>query len=186
MATLPMPVGTGPGTGQPASGGGGVGPSTFQNIYYQRATATDRPCYVCLRPTAVVLWRAEDFFYVCERHLSDPSFATLIPPPGSGPSDEDIKKVIADHHAREERKKLAQKDGQPKVKDEKEKGKEGKDSKGEEKKSSRQSSPPLSIPNSNPPTHKKYTLHRHIFDMRRAEVKKRALGQQAKEMTKGE
>lgn len=35
---------------------------------------TERPCYVCNRPTTTVLAtiKAEDFIYTCESHLSDP------------------------------------------------------------------------------------------------------------------
>ncbi|RSH87869.1 uncharacterized protein EHS24_000387 [Apiotrichum porosum] len=184
--------------------------TTLQNVYYERKVGTARPCYVCRRPTQTVLatLKSEDFVYTCDSHLSDP--ATLIAP--TGPSADDIRKVIADYSARETRR-TALKDEAEKNKDE-DKDKKPEEKKGlvgglissvsssisslamgdtEEKKDSKPSSPaPASpgsptttgIPSVPAQTHKKYTLHRTFFENRRAELRRREQTARAKEVSK--
>ncbi|CAO1629092.1 unnamed protein product [Sympodiomycopsis kandeliae] len=57
--------------------------STLSNHYIRRLTSTQKACFICSRPTPVVLVsvkaQAEDFFYICANHLNDRNFATLIP-----------------------------------------------------------------------------------------------------------
>lgn len=53
----------------------------FPNIYHLRRVAetSSRACTVCYKPTSAVLVSEDgkaDFFYICDAHLSDPSFAT--------------------------------------------------------------------------------------------------------------
>ncbi|KDN52649.1 DUF1742-domain-containing protein [Tilletiaria anomala UBC 951] len=52
------------------------------NHYIHRLAGTAKPCLVCYRPSPHVLVSqslpAEDFFYVCESHLSDRHFASQI------------------------------------------------------------------------------------------------------------
>ncbi|ORX39579.1 VPS4-associated protein 1 [Kockovaella imperatae] len=171
----------------------------LQNIYYERKVATARPCYICKRPTETVLatLKTEDFLYTCDGHLSDPGFASPIAPPpsNSGPSPEDIRKVIADYHAREAKK------ASPTEKDAKESPQGSKnDTEGKDKSKSvnpgAEKSPAHSVDLSNmsnlpvstaspPSTHRKYALHRQIFDMRRAEIKRKEQGVKAKEVSKG-
>jgi hypothetical protein len=104
--------------------------------------------------------------------------ATLISPPPaptpSGPSQEEIKKVIADYKAREEKKgaKSDEKDNDKKEDKEKEIPK-----------------PTSPIPSSPAPTpaasHRKFALHRQIFEMRRDDIKRKEQGVKAREVGKG-
>jgi hypothetical protein len=106
--------------------------------------------------------------------------ATLIAPPApptpTGPSQEDIRKVIAEHKAREEKKASASKT----------------DDKDKEKEKEKPSSPiPPSSPSPAPaptatPSHRKFALHRQIFDMRREDIKRKEQGVKAREVGKGE
>ena len=116
---------------------------------------------------------------------ADPSASPIAPPPTpSGPSEDEIKKVISDYHAKEAKKKdSAGEDKKGGKEEEKEKEKEG----------GRKASPPLSIPGIPPAGspgpaagHKKYALHRQIFDMRRAEIKRKEQGVKAREVGRGE
>ncbi|EAL19441.1 hypothetical protein CNBH0130 [Cryptococcus deneoformans B-3501A] len=166
-------------------------PGPLQNIYYERKVATEKPCYICRRPTTTVLatLKMEDWLYACDGHLSD--LASLIPPPTPAsptpakPSPEDIRKVVAEYQAREagRSKSAAGKDkegeGGPKDQD---KGKE----KGRESPKSPASPAPASTPTPAPtPTHRKFALHRAIFDMRRNELKRREMGVKAREVGRG-
>ncbi|AFR97261.2 hypothetical protein C343_05406 [Cryptococcus neoformans C23] len=164
----------------------------LQNIYYERKVATEKPCYICHRPTVTVLatLKMEDWLYTCDGHLSDPGFASLIPPTTASPtpvrpSSEDIRKVVAEYKAREAEKSKSAggKDkggeGGSKVQD------KGKD-KGKESPKSPASPAPASTPTPTPtPTHRKFALHRAIFDMRRNELKRREMGVKAREVGKG-
>lgn len=153
----------------------------------------------------------EDCEFERQQIPTDPS-ATLIAP--TGPSADDIRKVIADYSARETRR-TALKDEAEKNKDE-DKDKKPEEKKGlvgglissvsssisslamgdtEEKKDSKPSSPaPASpgsptttgIPSVPAQTHKKYTLHRTFFENRRAELRRREQTARAKEVSKGE
>lgn len=53
----------------------------FKDIYHLRhvAEAASKACAICYKPTSAVLVSSDgkaDFFYVCEAHLKDSSFAT--------------------------------------------------------------------------------------------------------------
>jgi hypothetical protein len=106
--------------------------------------------------------------------------ATLISSPPaptpSGPSQEEIQKVIADYKAREEKK-----GAKP---DEKEKDKNKKEDK--EKEIPKPASPIPSSPGPAPAaSHGKFALHRQIFEMRRDDIKRKEQGVKAREVGKG-
>ncbi|KAK4683779.1 hypothetical protein P7C73_g6447, partial [Tremellales sp. Uapishka_1] len=156
----------------------------LQNIYYERKTGSARPCYICRRPTQTVLstLKTEDFVYTCDGHLTDPGFATLIPIPvpaqSPGPSSEDIRKVVSDYEAR---KTKATADGN-----------KNKDEKSDKEKEKPAKPAPIPVPVASPvpalaptPSHRKFALHRSIFDMRKAEIRRREQGVKAKEVSKG-
>jgi hypothetical protein len=107
------------------------------------------------------------------------SSATLISPPPaptpSGPSQEEIKKVIADYKAREEKKGAKS--------DEKEKDKDKKEDK--EKEKPKPASPIPSSPAPPSASHRKFALHRQIFEMRRDDIKRKEQGVKAREVGKG-
>lgn len=178
---------------------------------------TERPCYICKRPTSTVLStiKTEDFLYTCDGHLTDPWVdlvrssvandpaactstyavvstyaltrlsATLIPPTSTGPSPEDIKKVIADYHVREAKKAEAAKE-KDKDNDKAKEADKGKDEKKDPKEKTTGPSVSPSIPVASPPaSHRKFALHRQVFDMRRNEMKRREQTVKAKEMGKG-
>lgn len=54
----------------------------LSNHYIRRLTSSPKACFVCSRPSSVVLVShtagASDFFYVCVSHLADRHFATKI------------------------------------------------------------------------------------------------------------
>lgn len=54
----------------------------LSNHYIRRLTSSPKACFVCSRPSPVVLVSntagAHDFFYVCATHLGDRNFATKI------------------------------------------------------------------------------------------------------------
>ncbi|KAH9180014.1 VPS4-associated protein 1 [Lactarius sanguifluus] len=152
---------------------------SFQNIYFKRATATSRACYVCYKPTATCLatTNAVDFIYTCDAHLSDPGFATEIVDPNAPKeavvSKEEIARVKAEWEAKEEARKK-------------------KDNKGK-KSSDKSPSPSSSVPGSLPPipaasssgttlTHKRYSLHRDFYAMRQAEHRQRRQAKQMQEL----
>lgn len=107
--------------------------------------------------------------------------ASLIPPPTpAGPSAEDIKKVVAEHAAKEAKKEAKAKDGKD--------GEKGKDDNGKDKVSPIPVPSPVaavSAPSTPVPQHRKFALHRQIFDMRKAELKRKEQGVKAKEVSKG-
>ncbi|KAK1924588.1 VPS4-associated protein 1 [Papiliotrema laurentii] len=162
--------------------------SAFQNVYYERKVATPRPCYICKRPTPTVLStiKTEDFLYTCDSHLLDPGFATLIPPTQTGPSAEDIQKVIADYHVREARKAEAAKGKNDEGKEEKNDAKDTKDPKKASDKGDTNPASPSAAPTSPAlATHRKFALHRQIFEMRQHEIRKKEQGVKAREVGKG-
>ena len=120
------------------------------------------------------------------------SASPISPPstPAPGPSADDIKKVIADYQAREARKGEKGKDKDGEKKDDKSKsGESDKDKDKDKKKKTDGAVSPPSIPLTTPSpaaTHRKFALHRQIFDMRRADLKRKTQGVQAKEVSKGE
>ncbi|WVQ79621.1 hypothetical protein IAT38_001721 [Cryptococcus sp. DSM 104549] len=160
-------------------------PTPLQNVYYERKTGTPRPCYVCNRPTQTVLAtiKTEDFLYTCDGHLSDPASPIAAPAPPPGPSAEDIRKVVADYNAREARKK---KGAEKKDDKDKDKDKDGKDGK---KDSAKSPSPaPASVPVATTPpapTHRKFALHRQMFEMRKNELKRKDMQSKAREVGRG-
>ncbi|KZT12880.1 DUF1742-domain-containing protein [Laetiporus sulphureus 93-53] len=175
---------------------------SFTNLYYKRAVATARPCYVCHKPTTTVLATIQtvDFIYVCDTHLSDPGFASQVADAsdglgGSGAkaglSPEEIAKVKREW---EERQKKKQEKEKEKEKGTDKDGKAGQDTDEGEKKGKEGSKSPTSVPGSlssgsttpsTPavkPSHQRYTLHRDIFAMRLAEHRKRKQAAQAREL----
>ncbi|WVR04923.1 hypothetical protein IAU60_001935 [Kwoniella sp. DSM 27419] len=164
--------------------------ATLQNVYYERKTGTPRPCYICHRPTQTVLatLTTDDFVYTCEGHLSDPAspIAPVIPPVAT-PSPEDIKRVVSEYQAREARKKGKEDDkggGSKKGGSEDGGSKEGKGS-ASPAPTPTPTAAATSPPSAAAPTHKKYQLHRHIFEMRRAEQRKKEQGVKAREVSRG-
>jgi len=114
------------------------------------------------------------------------SASQINPPPVvTGPTPEDIRKVVAEHQAKESRKSKNTDTEKDKDKD------KDKDKKKEDKESPKPkpTSPALvpAIPTSPPvASHRKFALHRQVFDMRKAEIKRREQGVKAKEVSKGE
>lgn len=116
----------------------GPPPVRLSNHYTRRLTSSPKSCFVCSRPSPIVLVSnsaaAEDFFYVCASHLTDRHFATLIQKDSAATgasggvrlpekvAQEDIDKVKREWEERQKAKK---------EKKEKEKvdGKDDKDSK---------------------------------------------------------
>ncbi|KZS98095.1 DUF1742-domain-containing protein [Sistotremastrum niveocremeum HHB9708] len=153
----------------------------LQNIYYKRAVATPRLCYMCNRETSTVLatLNTTDFLYTCDTHLTDYGFATLLDPPAepSKPaiSQAEIDKAKKEWEERQERKKAKEKEK------EKEKSDDKKDDKDKEDKpkSPSPASPPPAAPTR---THQRYSLHRDVFAMRVAEQKRRRQTKAVKEV----
>ncbi|KAH9843955.1 DUF1742-domain-containing protein [Rhodofomes roseus] len=166
---------------------------SFQNIYYKRAVATARPCYVCRKPSTTVLATIQtvDFLYTCDTHLSDPGFASQVGQASDGVgaggakmglSPDEIAKVKQEW---EERQKKHEKDTKEKDKD----GDEG-DKKSESAGDKGSQSPPKATGSASStvasppmkPSHERYALHRDIFALRLAEHRKRRQAAQAKEL----
>ncbi|BGP38990.1 hypothetical protein JCM10450v2_002946 [Rhodotorula kratochvilovae] len=83
-AALPSPPSSAPSPGPPA-------PPKLVNLYYKRAVATSKSCFVCHRETTCCLATegVTDFLYVCPSHLLDPGFARPAPSstaPSAAPS----------------------------------------------------------------------------------------------------
>ncbi|KAI0254245.1 VPS4-associated protein 1 [Lactifluus subvellereus] len=173
---------------------------SFQNVYYKRATATPRACYVCSKPTTTCLATANavDFIYTCEAHLSDTGFATEIVDPNAPKevvSQEEIARIKAEWEAKEARKKdkaeaaakgASGSGGPNSTGGEGKKEEEGKDN-------NTAKSPSPSVPgalhspsaaSSAPatPTHKRYSLHRDFYAMRQAEHRRRRKAKQTQEL----
>ncbi|KAI6122761.1 VPS4-associated protein 1 [Pisolithus croceorrhizus] len=165
---------------------------SLQNLYYKRTAATAKACYVCYKPTTIVLATIDttDFLYTCLVHLTDPGFATRI-------KDDDNDKKVGVNAEEIARVKQEWEDKQKK-KREKEKGKDDGDkadrpAKGENDKERAQqkaSEEPsdkkpeaagVGQPTTSPkPMHERYVLHRRIFDIRLAEHRRRRQAAQAK------
>ncbi|KZT63000.1 DUF1742-domain-containing protein, partial [Calocera cornea HHB12733] len=164
---------------------------SFQNLYYQRVVATPRPCAVCLRPTTIVLSTMGnvDFIYTCERHLTDPGFASKLPDAGASPVpttpkppvDEELVKKVAEEWEEKQRRK---KEKEEKDKKDKEVDKKDEKDKRKDKKESAPKSPPLPVTPSAPatPTHNRYVLHRSLFASRQLEHRKRRQLKEAREI----
>lgn len=124
--------------------------------------------------------------------MGEDSSATLIPEPpaATGPSKEDIAKVIQEHKKKEADR--ADKAKQTEKQDAEEKGKgDSKDSEESKPKPASSPSPPstIHIPESSAPTpskHRRFALHRGIFSMRERDVRSREHVAKAKEVGKGE
>jgi len=171
---------------------------SFTNLYYKRTTGTPKACYICYKPTTIVLAtiNTTDFLYTCDTHLTDPGFANQVGESTdgaegaqkSGLSPEEIAKVKQEWEDQQKRKKekeeakKKEKDDKEKADKEKEEGKDT-DSKGIEKKTSKVPggwSPPSATVSSPTPTHQRFTLHRDIFALRLSEHRKRRQVAQAK------
>jgi len=52
----------------------------FKNRYHLRHTAQEKPCYICMKGTRVVLITpdSKDWFYACKGHLTDRNFASPV------------------------------------------------------------------------------------------------------------
>ncbi|EJD00894.1 DUF1742-domain-containing protein [Fomitiporia mediterranea MF3/22] len=171
---------------------------SFANLYYKRAAATEKACFICSRPTTTVLATKDsvDFFYACDGHLKDHGFASLAGESGDGVtgarklglSDEEIQKV-KEEYERKQQKKEKEKEKKDKA-DDKDKAEEGKEkAKETEKTKSKDISPspglaPSQSSGTSTPagTHQRYTLHREIFAMRLGIHRKRRQTAQAKEV----
>ncbi|KAI0002951.1 VPS4-associated protein 1 [Russula compacta] len=172
---------------------------SFQNVYYKRATATSRACYVCSKPTTICLSTANavDFIYTCDAHLSDTGFATeLVDPAAAAPkeeavSKEEIARIKAEWEAKEARKKDKDKAKETNKSGGKDTGGEG-EKEGVKKNGTKSPSPrtPSSPPSHSPvassgaatPTHKRYSLHRDFYAMRQAEHRRRRQTKQIQEL----
>ncbi|KAF9647044.1 DUF1742-domain-containing protein [Thelephora ganbajun] len=163
---------------------------SFTNLYYKRIAGTPRPCFVCYRPTPIVLATAQtvDFLYTCESHLKDPGFASRIaddPPPKPALSVEEIAQVKTDWEERRKRKteKAKEKEGEKGKGDDKDGGKPKDDSsKDKTTKTPPKVTPPAPAPTPQQPSHEKYALHRDVFALRTAEHRRRKQTAQAKEL----
>ncbi|KAJ7638529.1 DUF1742-domain-containing protein [Roridomyces roridus] len=157
--------------------------SSFSNLYFKRTAATPRPCWICHKPTTVVLstLKNEDFIYSCATHLTDPGFATphVDEAAKAAPSQEDVGKAIAEWEDRQKRKQEKEKE---KEKDaEKEKEKEKLKDEGKSKEASNPDLPGTFTPKSPvQPTHERFVLHRDVFSMRKDEHRKKKNASQAK------
>ncbi|THH08187.1 hypothetical protein EW146_g9080 [Bondarzewia mesenterica] len=179
--------------------------TAFANVYYKRATATPKACWVCYKPTTTVLATANttDFIYACDTHLTDPTFASQIGESGDafgpgganklGLSAEEIAKVKEEW---EERQRLKKEKARAKEKDKDgvnagdvgEKKDEGKgkdkdvhkDSASSSSTTPKSPSPPLTAKPT--PTHQRYSLHRDFFAMRLAEHRRRRQTKQLQEL----
>ncbi|KAH9978091.1 AAA-ATPase Vps4-associated protein 1-domain-containing protein [Lactifluus volemus] len=151
---------------------------SFQNVYYKRATATPRACYVCSKPstTCLATINAVDFIYTCDSHLSDTSFATEIILDSNASkkdttvSPEEIARIKAEWEAKEARKKKKDKD--------KERTRRlPQQMVGVARHPWHPSSPSVTTP-----TYKRYSLHRDFYAMRQAEHRRRKKAKQTQEL----
>ncbi|KAI9429513.1 DUF1742-domain-containing protein [Lactarius indigo] len=172
---------------------------SFQNVYFRRATATPRACYVCSKPSATCLatTNAVDFVYTCDAHLSDPGFATEIVDPNAPKeavvSKEEIARVKAEWEAKEEARKKKVNKGKAPSGDKGGEAAEGGAKDDDDKKKGSDKSPSPSVPGSLPstpvasssgttPSHKRYSLHRDFYAMRQAEHRRRRQAKQMQEL----
>ncbi|KAI9466712.1 DUF1742-domain-containing protein [Lactarius psammicola] len=178
---------------------------SFQNIYFKRATATSRACYVCSKPTTICLatTNAVDFIYTCDAHLADPGFATEIVDPNAPKevvvSKEEIARVKAEWETKEEARKKKDNEAKAATGDkgggaaEGGAGEKKSDDDDKKKSSDKSPSPSSPVPGSLPspsaasksgatPTHKRYSLHRDFYAMRQAEHRRRRQTKQMNEL----
>ncbi|KAL1741085.1 AAA-ATPase Vps4-associated protein 1-domain-containing protein [Schizophyllum fasciatum] len=150
---------------------------SFDNVYYKRAVATAKGCYVCYKPTTTVLAtiNTTDFLYTCPAHLTDTNFATKLSDtpstPKSAVSAEEIARVKAEYEEKQKRKQ--EKDAKVKESDK------------PAAESTNTPAPPGGLPSPPAPAtpaHQRYALHRDFFSMRQAEHRKRRQAAQAKEL----
>lgn len=133
---------------------------------------------MCYRDTTTVLWNPQDWLYICDAHLTDPGFATLVGEPAPQPaagvklSEDELKKIKDEWEAKEKKRK-----------EKEEASKKTTDATTVASTSTSSTSTPVAAPVVTPaapaPTHQKYTLHRHIFTMRLNDLKKRRQTSQA-------
>lgn len=126
------------------------------------------------------------------------SASPIAPPPTPpGPSADDIRKVISDYEARQAKKAAAGTAAGGDSKGKEADGKEDKSAK-DAKDGNKASSSPSRIPSSTPAsppaaatpaaapaTHRKFALHRQIWEMRRQEMKRKEMSSKAKEVGRG-
>ncbi|KAH8102813.1 DUF1742-domain-containing protein [Phellopilus nigrolimitatus] len=178
---------------------------SFTNLYYKRAAATQKSCFVCSRPTATVLATKDsvDFFYACDGHLKDPGFASAVGEGADGAggvrkpvlSEDEIQRVKEEYEEKQRRRKEKEKEKEKAKEAEKEKEKEAEKegtaaSKSGAKDEQQAKTPSASLPSrSQSPsapapasTHQRFALHREIFAMRRDVHRKRRQAAQAKEV----
>ncbi|KAG6328808.1 hypothetical protein ID866_10282 [Astraeus odoratus] len=168
---------------------------SLQNLYYKRTAATAKACYICYKPTTIVLATIDttDFLYTCAIHLTDPGFATRVKDEVDtkvGASAEEIAKIKQEWEDKQRKKREKEKEKE-KEKEEREKAdKEKEDTKEKEKAadgevdkskkpegSATASGQPAPSPK---PTHERYVLHRDIFSIRVAEQRRRRQNAQVK------
>ncbi|ODQ65603.1 DUF1742-domain-containing protein [Nadsonia fulvescens var. elongata DSM 6958] len=114
--------------------------SQFKNLYHLRkvAESSAKACFVCYKPSSTVLVASDgksDFFYVCQSHLADPSFAQVPDKPAKPPQTVDkealdkeieiLKKRWAEKQTKNDNSN--EKDEKETTKDEKEKTKDDKE-----------------------------------------------------------
>lgn len=129
----------------------------YEAYTWTQTTATAKACYVCSRPTTIVLAtiNTTDFLYTCPGHLSDQGFASLVrdnPSPNTTLTPEEIKKVKEEWEEKQKKK----------VEKEKQKEKEEKDKKTDDN-TIKPVTPSRPGPATSTPTHERYILHRDFF-----------------------
>ncbi|TFK29218.1 DUF1742-domain-containing protein [Coprinopsis marcescibilis] len=166
---------------------------SFANIYYKRAVATPKACYVCYRPTTTVLATINtlDFLYTCPSHLTDTNFASRIPDentakPGPSVSPEEIDKIKKEWEEKQKMKEEKEKEKAKNAEKDKEKEKSKADDGGESSKAGSKSAlPEATSPGATTPAkpvHERYSLHRDFYAMRQSEHRKRRQAAQAREL----
>ncbi|KAL5488304.1 hypothetical protein ACEPAI_6412 [Sanghuangporus weigelae] len=171
---------------------------SFANLYYKRTAGTMKACFVCSRPTTIVLATKDsvDFFYTCDGHLKDAGFASLIGESGDslagarklGVSDEEIQKIKEEYERRQQKKREKvdkEKDkSDDKGKDDSKEETEGEKAKAKNTTSSSPAQAPSQSSGTSTPTvsHQRYVLHRDIFAMRLGVHRKRRQVAKAKEV----
>ena len=156
-----------------------------------QAVATAKPCFVCYKPTTIVLATINtvDFLYTCPVHLTDPGFATALGesndgtaggPRKMGLSAEEIAKVKEEWEERQ-KKRLEKEKAKQKEEDSK---KDKSDDKKADKETTTEpkAEAPASAPTTPTPSHQRFTLHRDFFAMRLAEHRKRRQMAQVREL----
>ncbi|GAB5590378.1 hypothetical protein Unana1_05278 [Umbelopsis nana] len=171
----------------------------MKNQYILKATAADRPCFVCSKFSSAVLTSAdnsnEDWFYVCKSHLTDANFCSVNGGQASrtaSPATTAPKQpIVKDSDAKPESNSVSDlltgigsgiwNSWKGNTKSDQEPNKEKDKSKDENKKAtespvSSPSSPPSTT--STPPPKPKpatYILHRDFYYLREREVQKRRM-----------